>query len=538
MFVRSTTARPVPLRIVVAITGLLTLGGVVTMPRPAIAVSGPTGIDISRWQHPNNHAINWGSVRNAGHDFVIIKATESTDYVNPYFAGDAAGARSVGMMVGAYDFARPSKPITASAVAEARHYVDVVGSTSQPGTLPPVLDLEQTGGLTDAELIAWTHTWLDTVTGLTGRMPIIYTYKNFWSSSMNGTAEFGGYPLWLAFYNSNLGGLVGNWPTWTMWQYSSSGSVPGISGRVDMNRFNGSLADLAALANGAAAAAFAPSSPFPPVNVAGTAGNASARISWLASYNGGAPITSYTVTVQPGLKTVTVPASRLFTTFAGLLNGTTYHLSVTATNALGTSDPVTVRVTPNVQTTLTLRTSASAISYGGRVVMSARLTRNDTGAALAGRSVIVEGRTSGAAFQRIATLHTNATGAVSIARSPLATSIYRLRYAGGAEAGSIAASQVIVRAHLAGRFNFAVARVGAAVILSGRVSPTTKGFVYRQMFVGRHWTTLDRTAVGPRGTFAFRVLPVLKGAKLYRLSMAQSARFGATTSAIIHLRVV
>ncbi|MDQ1714547.1 MAG: hypothetical protein QOC60_492, partial [Frankiaceae bacterium] len=123
-------------------------------------------------------------------------------------------------------------------------------------------------------------------------------------------------------------------------------------------------------------------------------------------------------------------------------------------------------------------------------------------------------------------------------RSPLATSIYRLRYAGGAEAGSIAASQVIVRAHLAGRFNFAVARVGAAVILSGRVSPTTKGFVYRQMFVGRHWTTLDRTAVGPRGTFAFRVLPVLKGAKLYRLSMAQSARFGATTSAIIHLRVV
>ena len=197
-----------------------------------------------------------------------------------------------------------------------------------------------------------------------------------------------------------------------------------------------------------------------------------------------------------------------------------------------------MRVTPNVQTTLTVTTSASAISYGAVVVVHARLTRNDTRAPLAGRAVVVEGRTHGVGFRRIATLRTDARGAVSIARRPGATSIYRLRYAGGAEGGSIAAHQVIVRAHIAGRFAFARARVGASLLLSGRVSPMSRGFVYRQMFLARHWTTLDRAAVGARGTFSFRVVPVLKGAKRYRVAMAQSARFGATASAIIHLRVV
>jgi GH25 family lysozyme M1 (1,4-beta-N-acetylmuramidase) len=512
--------------------------GAVAGPVAHASTPTPTGIDISRWQHPNGHGIDWSAVRGAGHSFAIIKATESNNYTNPYFASDTAGARSVGMMVGAYDFARPSRPVAADAAAEARYFVGAIGSTHQAGTLPPVLDMEQSGGLSSAELIAWTHTWLDTVTALTGRMPIVYTYKNFWSTNMAGTSEFGAYPLWLAYYSSTLGGLVGNWPTWAMWQYSSSGSVPGISGSVDMNRFNGSLADLAALANGAAISAFGPSSPFPPVNVATTSGDRTARVSWTAGNNGGAPITSYTATVQPGGQTQKLPASATSATFAGLTNGTAYTITVRAANALGSSDPVAAHVTPNVQTTLRLTGTVAAVSYGGRMGLTARLTRNDTGAPLAGRTVYLEGHTGASTvFTSIGRMVTDAKGVVATIRIPQVSTTYRLRYAGGTEAASSTQTTVLVRPVLSGKLNHTAAHVGSLVIMSGSVSPLRSGYVYRQQLISGVWTTLDRAAISRTGSFSFRLVPVSNGAKSYRLYVPQSVAYGLATSATIPLAV-
>src|SRR5688572_17208342 len=51
------------------------------------------GIDIARYQHPNGVGIDWTTVA-ANRRFVIIKATENTDYVNEYYADDAAQARA------------------------------------------------------------------------------------------------------------------------------------------------------------------------------------------------------------------------------------------------------------------------------------------------------------------------------------------------------------------------------------------------------------------------------------------------------------
>ncbi len=54
-------------------------------------------------------------------------------------------------------------------------------------------------------------------------------------------------PLMIARWSSDPYPLP-NWPTWTMWQYTSAGHVDGVGGNVDRNVFNGSLSRLRALA--------------------------------------------------------------------------------------------------------------------------------------------------------------------------------------------------------------------------------------------------------------------------------------------------
>ena len=201
-----------------------------------------TGVDVSSYQHSTS--LDWTKVKAAGQDFAFVKATEDSGYTNPYFAADWTGLGAAGMARGAYHFARPSFT-PGSAAAQARYFVSVTGRMQQPGALAPMFDLEETGGLTPTQLIAWSQTWLDTVQALTGRRPVIYTYAYFWRTAMGDSHAFTGYPLFLADYHDLTGttaplpGMPGGWTTWTFWQYSDTGQVPGVSGPVDMDRFSG-----------------------------------------------------------------------------------------------------------------------------------------------------------------------------------------------------------------------------------------------------------------------------------------------------------
>ena len=200
------------------------------------------GVDVSHWQG----TIAWSQVDNAGVQFAFMKATEGTNYTDTMLARNWAATEQVGIYRGAYHFARPS---VGSAPAQARYFVSKVGSFKQPGVLPPVLDLEATGGLGTAALRTWVSTWLTTVEDLTGRTPILYFSPSFWESNMGNSTAFTRYPLWIAHYTTASAPRVpGGWSTWTFWQRTDSGRVSGISGNVDMNRFNGSTAQLAKLA--------------------------------------------------------------------------------------------------------------------------------------------------------------------------------------------------------------------------------------------------------------------------------------------------
>ncbi|MBL0015595.1 MAG: hypothetical protein IPP17_03940 [Bacteroidetes bacterium] len=100
------------------------------------------GIDVSRYQGK----IEWAKVKQAGIRFAFIKATEGTDYVDPYFAVNWDEAKDKGIARGAYHFFRPAQ----DGKAQAEHFLKQVKWTK--GDLPPVLDLEVTDEVTAAAI--------------------------------------------------------------------------------------------------------------------------------------------------------------------------------------------------------------------------------------------------------------------------------------------------------------------------------------------------------------------------------------------------
>lgn len=204
------------------------------------------GVDVASHQHPDGAAIDWQAVSASGQKFAFIKATEGIGYTNPYFSSDSLKAQQAGVTPGSYHYARPFNDPR----AEAQFYAAALSTGAQP-SLPPVLDLEDNGGLSAEDLQAWTRTWIAEIKTLTGRDPIIYTYYNFWHEQMGNTTEFSQYPLWLAYYDDYLPNEIpGGWKEVTFWQHSDAGNVDGIYTNVDMNRYYGSDAQLQALASG------------------------------------------------------------------------------------------------------------------------------------------------------------------------------------------------------------------------------------------------------------------------------------------------
>lgn len=194
------------------------------------------GVDVSSHQHPDGAPIDWSVVAKWGVDYAYIKATEGDSYVNPYFGEDWRGAGAAGLLRGAYHFAHPRLPLW-TATYDAQAFLLTTGPFTGPADLPPVLDLEDTGGLSGADLVAWADAWMDEITRQTGRWPMIYSASWYLDGFVGGAAALGDHPIWIAEY-SDLGypeRIPSGWSRWTMWQFTPSAQIPGISGPVDLN---------------------------------------------------------------------------------------------------------------------------------------------------------------------------------------------------------------------------------------------------------------------------------------------------------------
>ncbi|EHR53648.1 lysozyme M1 (1,4-beta-N-acetylmuramidase) [Saccharomonospora marina XMU15] len=222
--------------------------GVHGQPRPAARMAGEQllGHDVSGWQGD----VDWPSAREGGARFVYVKATEGTGYRNDHFAQQYNGSYEVGMLRGAYHFARPD---VSGGAEQAEYFVAGGGGWSPDGrTLPGALDMEYNPhgdacyGKSPAQLVAWIKAFSDTYTRSTGVAPVIYTSTSWWQRCTGGSAAFGDTnPLWLARYAPEIGPLPPGWGTHTIWQFSDSGRLPG-----DQNYFNGAAEQLLRLATG------------------------------------------------------------------------------------------------------------------------------------------------------------------------------------------------------------------------------------------------------------------------------------------------
>lgn len=206
-----------------------------------VVCPGPTilpGIDVSYWQG----TIDWPKVKASGKKYAIIRAAHGLA-ADTKFAFNWKQCHAQGLHCGAYLYFEPNLDV----LAQAKLLVSTMGKLA-PGDLPPVIDVESKGGKTPAQVAAAVGTCIDYVQTATGRKPIIYTGAYFWEDNVKSTA-FVDHPLWHAQYCTNCCPNIAHpWKKWHFWQHSSTGSVSGISGNVDLDKWNGTAADLAKFA--------------------------------------------------------------------------------------------------------------------------------------------------------------------------------------------------------------------------------------------------------------------------------------------------
>jgi len=192
--------------------------------------SGVMGIDVSKW----NGNINWQAVKNSGVSFVIIRCGyrgSSTGALveDPKFKTNIKGATDAGLKVGVYFFSQAISDV--EAVEEASMTIDLIKKYKI--SYPVFLDVEDSNGRGD-KIDSSTRTQVVSAFCQTmknsGYTSGVYANKSWLTGKLNAGA-LSNYKIWLAQYNTEI--------TYTgkvdMWQYSSKGSVSGISGNTDMN---------------------------------------------------------------------------------------------------------------------------------------------------------------------------------------------------------------------------------------------------------------------------------------------------------------
>jgi GH25 family lysozyme M1 (1,4-beta-N-acetylmuramidase) len=216
-----------------------TTDAIVVCPRGATA----QGIDVSDYQGN----IDWGAVARSGRSFAYAQVSDGLYYRDWSFAQNWAGMKAAGLLRGAYQYFEVGQ----DPVAQANLVINAVGGHLDAGDLPPMLDIESGPPGASAGTILWyMQAWADRIHSALGKKPVIYTGSWWWNPHTGGSGQFGSYPLADSYYSTNCPNIAAGWATWAFWQYSSSGRVPGIAGNVDLDAFNGSVAELRAFAGG------------------------------------------------------------------------------------------------------------------------------------------------------------------------------------------------------------------------------------------------------------------------------------------------
>jgi GH25 family lysozyme M1 (1,4-beta-N-acetylmuramidase) len=205
------------------------------------------GIDV----HSGSRITDWNEIKCA-HDFALIRTSQGTlpDKMFSKNVQEALSAPST--LIGAWHVAYPRyNQGLEGADAEAETFVAVTWPWLQPGSVRPILDVEEGGCGTiptnqkkasqwKADLLNWVHEWLTRVEELTGLVPLVYVnheYYGYLSTLFAGDASYG---VWISAPTATRD-VYGPSPSfdWDIWQYNGqfrdqpAPTVPGVQGAVD-----------------------------------------------------------------------------------------------------------------------------------------------------------------------------------------------------------------------------------------------------------------------------------------------------------------
>ena len=185
------------------------------------------GIDVSKYQSK----VDWAKVKASGVDFVIIRAGYS-GVIDPYFESHYAGAKAVGLNVGAYIYSYAAT--TSAAVTDAENMKKwLAGKTFEYPIYFDIEDAKQES-LTTAQRMALIDTFCAEMEKA-GYFAGVYAGRYWMDSKLDAPTLRAKYSVWEAQYLNSGTDSSDRSSRCNIWQYSSSGTVPGISGNVDMN---------------------------------------------------------------------------------------------------------------------------------------------------------------------------------------------------------------------------------------------------------------------------------------------------------------
>jgi lysozyme len=210
------------------------------------------GIDVSVW----DGVVDFFKAKAAGASFAFIKASQQV--TDAKFALNWKNSKGI-LPRGAYHYL----DWRMGEILQANLFASLLAS--DPGELPPVLDLEMNPtlyGISPSVLQAKVFNFLTTVEKATGKTPMVYTGYYYWMQFGSKTANWSRYPFWLAWYAlESIIKVPAPWTKWNFWQYTdrADGEMFGCQSKgVDMSYFNGTVEELIAFANASSHPAICP----------------------------------------------------------------------------------------------------------------------------------------------------------------------------------------------------------------------------------------------------------------------------------------
>lgn len=180
------------------------------------------GMDASHYQG----SISWKAVKNSGKvQFTYLKATEGSDYKDANFTTNWKNADATGLKVGAYHYFTTSS----TGEAQAQNFIATVPKTK--GRLAPAVDIEATV-TTENDFKQQVADYVQLVEKHYGQKPVFYVPPKVFNLLYD---TYSDYPFWVINVKTQP-----DVKGWTFWQYTNTATLPGVDGKIDLDRFQGS----------------------------------------------------------------------------------------------------------------------------------------------------------------------------------------------------------------------------------------------------------------------------------------------------------